>query len=88
MTDEQFGRAWAKQQGITPMRCPVGWTWASDAQANSKHFIGGVLRSVLCCQKGFPIFRGERRAYIALGASVRDIHRQVPTLMPVPSAEG
>jgi hypothetical protein len=69
VTDEQFGRAWAKQQGIGPTmlhwfeRLPPMWTW---------NHIPGVGH--------IPDTRSEAAAYAELGRAVRWVHAAVPPL--------
>ncbi len=68
MTDEQFGRAWAKQQGISPNRAdglPPVWEWAYMPRL-------GFL----------PPSLTEAEAYAVLGAAVRVVHAAVPQLTP------
>ena len=72
MTDEEFGRAWAKQQGLAPYDINDGalWVW------------GGLPRVIHVELDRFcgACANTENKCYSALGAAVRAVHAAVPPL--------
>lgn len=94
MTDEAFGRAWAKQQGKKPVcRDDQAWCWYFENSVAMRATVEttlprvvmeadpmryGVRTSEHC--KGFD---SEAAAYAALGKAVREVHAAVPPLREV-----
>ncbi len=80
MTDEEFGRAWAKQMGLVPMHLPDytgpnkwGW-WECYKAGQLPH---EVRDQMLYFYVGGPT---ERWAFSSLGRAVRAVHAAVPPL--------
>jgi hypothetical protein len=69
MTDEEFGRAWAKQQGIEPTKFPP---FDDDSPFWKWPYMPGVGH--------IPDAKSESESFMRLGRAVRDIHKLVPPL--------
>lgn len=81
MSDEEFGRAWAKQQGKCPRAKRDGWYWwAFDSL--EPHSVPFFLGRFLFVSSGSMKSHHEspEDAYAALGRTVRAVHAAVPQL--------
>ena len=82
MTDEQYGRAWAKQQGLAPSppgsMSNWGWWWTALGEGPC------LPRAVFACwdhaAQGYPHYPTEAEAFAALGKAVQAVHAEVPPL--------
>ena len=84
MTDEEYGRAWAKQQG----REPYGdyrhrYFWFGDNNTSPAGLPVPVIAVALAAPGVFP-FESESAAYAALGSAVRRVREMVPGLKGEP----
>lgn len=82
MSDEEFGRAWAEQQGRAPESYSGRWAWSSYGVGPNR-----LPELVFAGITGDRWFSGvsawydsEAAAYAALGAAVRAVHAAVPLL--------
>lgn len=77
MTDEQFGRAWAAENGVRPPNrvSSARWLWHGTQENGRLDLHAFVL--VLLNDDFYP---SEAAAYAALGAAVRLIRRETPSL--------
>lgn len=96
MTDEEYGRAWAKQQKCRPKKWPPSdrgdgncrWAWSRDAAFNldSQGILPLILMQAIIGRPGQTLSHGREfydspaLAYAALGAAVRRVHELVPGL--------
>ena len=87
MDDEQFGRAWAKQQGCAPLathdeRGWPRWAWHIGDLDSACRPPDAVLAELDGPLKGrtFLYYQSEAAVYAALGAAVRAVHAAVPPL--------
>jgi hypothetical protein len=84
MTDEQYGRAWAKAVGVRAWQSQLP---DSTTRPFGKWFIDDPSLPDFLERKLFCIaFKTESDAFAALGAVVRDVHRMVPTI-PEPAPD-
>lgn len=80
MTDEEWGRLWAAQNGVGPpsKMCTGKWLWYS-AEHNGYPTMD-VSLTVRLDHSGF--YPSEAAAYAALAVAVREVRREVPDLRP------
>ncbi len=70
MTDEEFGRAWATQNGVTVNK---------DITVLGGYWIVGQAQAIIF-EMGHVRHATEARAFAALADAVKEIQRQVPPL--------
>lgn len=82
MTDEQFGRAWARMTGRHPVVQDVGgarfWTWPASPPDSVVDY--SDMRLLRTASDAIGVHMNEAAAYHALGAAVRAVHAAVPPL--------
>jgi myo-inositol catabolism protein IolC len=87
MSDEDYGRAWAKQERkflwynqAMEFRAGVPWQWDVDIGSHS----GGLNEQIVKAMNYIRHYASESEAYASLGKAVRKVHRQVPQLKELP----
>ncbi len=82
MNDEEFGRAWAMQQGIKPHKqhgSGYGWYVGDRHEPESRLLV--LFADFMGLQHGgYDWHKTEAKAFAALGKAVRAIHAAVPQL--------
>jgi phosphoenolpyruvate carboxylase len=81
MTDEEFGRAWAKQEGKKPWRNAVYkvalWQWDMAIGSESKAELCDEIVEAMGYKRHYETLP---ESYAALGKAIRQLHRQAPPL--------
>src|SRR5687768_9165695 len=72
--DEEYGRAWARQQGIRPRRLPDIWQWFVTDRSGSPDAAAELPKYVAFALPGTGYYESEAAAYAALGKAVREVH--------------
>lgn len=85
MTDEEYGRAWAAENGRTPYKDCGVWWWFNSRSPELESDIRPVIWAYMKGPTGFDLttgryYRTEAEAYAALGRTIRGIHQAVPHL--------
>lgn len=80
LTDEEYGRAWAKQQGKSPQKGSDDFSWYWRCHKPAEHAIVPHALYLFSPPDLMWKFHCEGAAYAALGQCVREVHRQVPAL--------
>lgn len=81
MIDEEFGRAWASQNGRTPRYNSSQWGWLIGGAASDPHRLPMALSTSMESPHGGPVwYSTEADAMDHLGMAVRAVHAAVPIL--------
>jgi hypothetical protein len=77
MTNEEYGRKWARKNNVPPPNryAPAKWLWY-----NADHNGYPQFHTSLCTLLDLDFYRDEAAAYADLGRAVQEIHREIPAL--------
>lgn len=81
MSDEEFGRAWAAENGRAPLLDGGGYWWTISGVGPLSHRLPVILFDAMKGSVGICAdYRNEAHAYAALGRGLRAIFAEVPPL--------